>query len=237
MFWALCLIPLICFAQQESTLIGFDENSASYERVTKEISVETTCPVQIERSYPVFFGEGLLIEHVNQELKTEVEKRFDNFVKDEKFSDEVREEECLLSYQLSPVYQAPNLISIFGCESHIRSGRGCSYYEGKNYWHRGGSIVKLVLDDLFIKGSEYHPFLLRYCENYFKSVGYGYYSSLKEFLPELDPNDLEIFVLTDEGLKIVFRAYRVGGWADGPDVVLIPYTELKEFIDPLGPLN
>jgi hypothetical protein len=36
---------------------------------------------------------------------------------------------------------------------------------------------------------------------------------------------------------MIFRAYTVGGWADGPDTVLIPYIKLKEFIDPFGPLK
>lgn len=36
---------------------------------------------------------------------------------------------------------------------------------------------------------------------------------------------------------IIFRAYTVGGLADGPDTVIIPYYALKNFIDAQGPLK
>ena len=66
----------------------------------------------MECFYPIFFGKGVLIEHVNQDLKIEAEDRFDKFVKEERSSDAVWEEECFLSYDLFPVHQTSNLISI-----------------------------------------------------------------------------------------------------------------------------
>lgn len=237
LFWVICLIPLTGFAEQKWASFEEMMNSSSYEKVTKEISFETRGPVQVSCSYPILFGKGELVEYVNQDLKVKAENQFDKFVEDEKLSDEEWEDECSLSYALFPAYQVSNLISIGGCWSYIRNSHSSTSYEGKNYWRRGDSIIKLFLDDLFIKGSGYRSFMLQYCENYFKSSGYGYYSSLPEFPPQLESHDLDIFVLTDKGLMIIFRAYRVGGSADGPDTVLIPYAELKEFIDPLGPLK
>lgn len=73
--------------------------------------------------------------------------------------------------------------------------------------------------------------MLRYCEFFFKSRGYGYYSSIPELQIKLGAHDLETFVLTDEGVVIVFQHYRVAGLGDEPDVVLIPYVELRELID------
>lgn len=240
MSWLLYLFPLTCFSEQGWTLLGFEVmfNSSNYEQRWKEISFVTTVPVHVECSYPILSGKGPLVEYVNKELKMEAEDRFDCFVKEEIFSEEAWDEGFTLSYELLPAYQAPNLISIYGYDFQGRGGvHGCTYYEGKTFWQKGDSFVKLVLDDLFIKGSEHRQFLLRYCENYFKASGYGYYSSLSEFPPKLSSNDLDIFVLTNKGLMIVFRAYTVGGWADGPDTVLIPYMDLKQFIDPNGPLQ
>ncbi len=238
-FLILCLLPLMGFAEQEGVPLCFEGivSSRDCERHRKEASFETTGPVHVECSYPVFSGKGILIEQVNRQLKTEVEGRFNCFIQGEMCTEEVWEDGCTLSYELFPIYQAPNLISIYGCDFQGRGCHGCTYYEGKTFWQRGGSVVKLVLDDLFIKESGYRRFLIQYCENYFKSSGYGYYSSRSELLPELSPGDLDIFVPTDKELMIIFRAYTVGGWADGPDIVLIPYAELKKFIDPFGPLK
>jgi hypothetical protein len=235
----LCLLPLPGFSDQEFTLLSFEGSidSSRYEQQRKEISFVKTAPIHVHCSYPVFSGEGILVKYANQQLRTEAENRFDCFVKEEILSEEVYDEECELSHVFFPVYQANDLISSCGVRSEVRWSHGCTYYEGKTFWRKGDSVVELVLDDLFVKGREHRNFLLQYCENYFKSSGYGYYSSLPEFPPELDQSDLDIFVITDKGLKIVFRACRVGGWADGPDTVLIPYAKLREYIDSDGPLK
>jgi Protein of unknown function (DUF3298) len=229
----LYLLPLLAFAEQ-----NLDEMTCAfnYTQHSREILFETTIPVQVKCSYPRFSGEGLLIEYVNEQLKAAAEARFDLFIKEELFSEEPEIDGCELYYDLVPAYQTPELISVFGYHTLCRGCRGISYYEGKNFWQRGGAVVQLTLDDLFLVGSEYRPFLLQYCEAYFKATGYGYYSLHKEYPPELASDDLDIFTLSDKGLLITFRAYRVGGWADGPDQVLIPYEKLKGFINPRGPL-
>jgi hypothetical protein len=228
MFWVFCLILLTGF-------VGHD--SPVYESCKREVSINKAIPIQVECSYPIFHGHGMLIDAVNLQIKTEAEERFTSFCKEEVLLDDLWEDKCMLSYELIPVYQTPQLISIFGCTFEGRGSHGCSYYEGQTFWKRRDSVVKLELDDLFVRGSGYRQFLLSYCENAFKSSSYGYYSSRPELPPELGPTDLNIFVLTDKGLKIIFRAYTVGGWADGPDAVLVPYAKLKEFIDPFGPLE
>lgn len=235
----LWLLPLTGFAEQDRTPSSLEEmiNSFNCERCRKEISFKTNVPVDVECAYPVFSGKGAFVEYVNKQLKKDAEDRFVDFICGEISAEDVWDEGYALSYDLSPVYQTSNLVSVFGCNFQGRGGHGCSYYEGKTFWQRENSISELVLDDLFLKGSGHREFLLQYCENNFKASGYGYYSSRAEFPPELSPSDLDIFVLTDEGLMIVFRAYTVGGWADGPDTVLIPYTKLQKFIRPHGPLK
>ncbi len=234
MFWVFCSIFLTGFTGHE----WIDQaNFPDYESCKKEIFFKTTIPVQVECSYPIFRGRGTLTDVVNLQIKTEAEGRFASFCKEGISEDDLGEDACLLSYDLVPVYQTPHLISIFGCIFQGRGSHGCSYYEGLTFWQIGESVVKLGLDELFVKGSGYRQFLLHYCENEFKASGYGYYSSRPELPPELGPSDLDIFVLTDKGLRIIFRAYTVGGWADGPDSVLIPYAKLKEFIDIFGPLK
>jgi hypothetical protein len=215
----LCLLPLFNLSLQELDFLNHDRYK--YE----------LCNQTLEWSYPVFSGTGSMIEYANGQLKTDIKNWLDSCAN---FSDE---EPHTLSYRLFPTYQSPNLISVYGSNFQGGGGHGCTYYEGKTFWQTEGSIVELSLDDLFIKDSGYRQFLLQYCENYFKSSGYGYYASCPEYEPHLKTNDLDIFVLTDRGLRIIFRAYVVGGWADGPDTVLIPYENIKGFIDITGPLQ
>jgi hypothetical protein len=211
--------------------------AVNYIRQKKEIYFEKEIPVHVECSYPCFTLKSVLAKHVNQQLKADAEACFDAFVREELFSDELSDDSCTLSYDLDVVYQKPDLISIFGCRVVCRDSHGCSYYEGQNFWYDGNKVVELTLDDLFLEESGHRPFLLQYCTDFFTRTGYGYYSSCKELLPELTTDDLDIFTLTRSELVITFRAYRVGGWADGPDQVFIPYTKIKQFINPDGPLG
>lgn len=239
MFWILFLIPLTSFAEQKWSFLSSEggTNTPCYEQWTKEISFGTKIPVHVEYSYPIFSGKGTLIEYVNRELETEAEDRFNNFVKEELYAEEVEEDEISVVCSFSPRYQTSNLISIGGFTSQIRGSRGCTYYEGKTFWQRGDVVVKLILDDLFVKGSGYRQFLLDYYKNNFNRCDYENYVSHGELFSELSPKDFDAFVLTEKGLMIVFPVYTIGGWAEGPDTVLIPYAKINKFIDFSGPLK
>ena len=43
--------------------------------------------------------------------------------------------------------------------------------------------------------------------------------------------------ITKRGLGINFDAYQVASYADGPQYVLVPYSSLKELINPEGPVG
>lgn len=51
--------------------------------------------------------------------------------------------------------------------------------------------------------------------------------------PEAD--NFSSWNITKKGLLITFDPYQVGPYAAGPQMVLVPYTALKEFINPNGP--
>lgn len=212
-------------------------NSFSSERKSMEVSFQTQMPVHVRCGYALFPGQSKLVEYVNQEVQDLVAIRFNGFLQDEIHSQEEWEDGTSLTYELFPVYQTPNLISIYGVDYQGRGCHGCTYYEGKTFWLKDASMLSLRLDDLFVPASAYRQFLIEYCEKQLKASGYGYYSSLPEMPPELHTDDLDIFVITDKGLTIIFRAYRIGGWADGPDALTIPWIYLKEYIQTDGPLK
>lgn len=202
---------------------------------------KTTVEVTVECIYPHLYGDDSLINYVNQKIERTAHDLFEKFIKQEKTTEEELNDDfggCYLDYRLFPVSIHPNLVSIYGSESQSRAcPHGWTHHEGKNFWKNSNRIVEIQLEDLFIKESSWCNFLLQYCDNYFKSSGYGYYGQDSGFIPKLEPEDLETFLITDHGLMIVFRSYKVGGWADGPDVITIQYDKLKGFINPNGPLK
>lgn len=212
-----------------------------WEEHSVKTEFETTVEVSAECSYPYFCGNSSLINYVNKNVEFTATGLFRNFVEYEKTSSEEYDKGfggCFFECRFVPVCCFRNLISIYGFESQTRAcPHGWTRYKGKNFWQKEREVVELSLEDLFVKDSNWREFIINYCENYFKSVRYGYYAIEYGFEPELEANDLRIFLLTKKGLMIIFESYKVGGWADGPDMVIIPYQKIKNFIDPNGPLR
>jgi hypothetical protein len=51
------------------------------------------------------------------------------------------------------------------------------------------------------------------------------------------PENYAVWNLSAEGLVITFNEYQVAAYAVGPQVVVIPFTALKDISDPRGPLT
>lgn len=108
-----------------------------------------------------------------------------------------------------------------------------SVEHGRSIFHKDQSMVELTLDNLFLPQSGYLQFLLQYCTDYFKAT-----HSYKESFPRsLGIDDLNAFVLTEQGLLIIFQNYIPNILGDALEVLLIPYSTLKSFIDPQGPIH
>jgi hypothetical protein len=239
------LLPFSVFSEHKNFQLqpGIGPTAGKFNGKNQILSArfKTTVEVIAECVYPHLYGDDSLINYVNKKIERTAHDLFEKFVEQEKMNEEELNDDfggCYLDYHLFPAYLLPNLISIYGSESQSRAcPHGWTHHEGKNFWKKDNSIIEIQLKDLFIKESGWCNFLLHYCDHYFKSSGYGYYGQDCGFTPELEPEDLETFLITDHGLMIVFRSYKVGGWADGPDVIAIRYDKLKEFIDPNGPLR
>jgi hypothetical protein len=52
-----------------------------------------------------------------------------------------------------------------------------------------------------------------------------------------DVKNYESLPIEPEGILVIFNAYQVACYAAGPQTVKIPYSELKDFINPKGPLS
>lgn len=132
-----------------------------------------------------------------------------------------------MNYHLRTVLFSDNVVSLMGdvfVFAHLP--HGWIRYEGKTYIKTNGSFKELAIDDLFPDASQ-KEFLRSYCENFLKHNGdFNYFQGADPLREHLDQELIKVFVVDHESLILIFQPYAVGGFADGPFIVKIPFTEL-----------
>lgn len=224
--------------------VPFDEQTVKY-------SSDNKLKIKVTAGWPVFQRESFFLQKVNDELENSSNLVFKGYV--EKYRQEEREgrdldeeaisldfDKRMISYSLTPIYASDSLVSVFG-ELHWYAGMphgGCQY-SSFNYWFDGKEVHKLCLNSLFCSDKDFSDFITRFCLSTLKNERIGYCNPDAEgHIPfEITLDDMQIFTLSESGLTITFRPYHVGGWADGPYSITMPYESLKPFINPLGPLK
>src|SRR6185369_1198464 len=121
-----------------------------------------------------------------------------------------------------------------------------SYYQGAahpntvsdvvNYDLKNGKPLKLA--DLFKPGAKYLQAIANYCIADLKKQGKDKGLLDEEIQNGAAPNakNYQSWTITKKGLGINFDAYQVGPYAAGPQYVLVPYSSLKDLINPEGPV-
>ena len=122
-----------------------------------------------------------------------------------------------------------------------------SYYQGAahpntvsdvvNYDLKNGKPLKLA--DLFKPGAKYLQAIANYCIADLKKQGKDKGLLDEEIQNGAAPNakNYQSWTITKKGLGINFDAYQVGPYAAGPQYVLVPYSSLKDVINPEGPVG
>src|SRR5215217_2105536 len=122
-----------------------------------------------------------------------------------------------------------------------------SYYQGAahpntvsdvvNYDLKNGKPLKLA--DLFKPGAKYLQAIANYCIADLKKQGKDKGLLDEEIQNGAAPNakNYQSWTITKKGLGISFDAYQVGPYAAGPQFVLVPYSALKDVINPEGPVG
>lgn len=132
-----------------------------------------------------------------------------------------------MNYRLRAILFSDNIVSLMGnvfVFAHLP--HGWKQYEGKTYAKMNGSFKEITLNDLFPEPSQ-KEFLRSYCENFFKyHADCSYFQGTDPLCDDLDQELIKTFVVDHESLILVFQPYAVGGFADGPFTVKIPFTEL-----------
>jgi hypothetical protein len=113
-----------------------------------------------------------------------------------------------------------------------------SYTEVVNYDLKNGRQLKL--SDLFKPGSKYLQTLSSYAIADLKKQSKEKGNALPEDQIQSGAGpaakNYENVTITRKGLGINFDAYQVGPYAAGPQSVVVPYANLKDLINPDGPI-
>jgi hypothetical protein len=122
-----------------------------------------------------------------------------------------------------------------------------SYYQGAAHPNTNSEVVnydlkngkQLKLADLFKPGAKYLQAIASYCIADLKKQAKDKGLTDEEIQNGAAPNAKNYlnWTITRKGLGINFDAYQVGPYAAGPQYVLVPYSALKDVINPDGPVG
>jgi len=200
---------------------------------------------EIDARYPQLSGgSNPNFEKFNQAVRASVTKKVAGFKKDvAPAEDEEPRPEGSMGSDLNIGYEVglaqDDLISV---EFTVRS-----YYQGAahpnmfseviNYDLKNGKQLKLA--DLFKPGAKYLPAIANYCIADLKKQAKDKGLLEEEIQNGAAPNpkNYQSWTITKTGLGINFDAYQVGPYAAGPQFVLVPYSALKDVVNPEGPVG
>ncbi|HEY6804886.1 MAG TPA: DUF3298 domain-containing protein [Pyrinomonadaceae bacterium] len=215
--------------------------------VTKQIKESNKKLVyEIAAQYPEITGAGNTnFDKFNQLVRASITKKVAGFKKEmaPEEGEEDRPENSMGS-DLTIGYDfdlaQDDLISLtFSVSSYYQgAAHPNSYSETINYDLKNGKLLKLA--DLFKPGAKYLPAISAYCIDDLKKQ-----SKEKDGILDDDSiksgaaptvKNYQSWTIGRKGLGINFDPYQVGPYAAGPQYVVVPYSTLKDLINPDGPL-
>lgn len=123
-----------------------------------------------------------------------------------------------------PTYCKKPITSLFYDIYEYTGGAHGNTIRRGNTWDARRSVM-ISMDDLFVRGYDYKPVILRYVEsdarrrqitgmaNYFEGLS----ENLKKFFEETN------YYLTEEGLAVFYPLYTIAPYSEGIQVFIVPY--------------
>src|SRR5215217_3559270 len=200
---------------------------------------------EIAAQYPqIAGGNNPNFEKFNQAARASVTKKVAGFKKDMvgEQGEEPRPEGSMgsnLSVSYTVNLAQDDLVSIkFDVGSYYQgAAHPNSYSEVLNFDLKNGKQLKL--SDLFKPGAKYLQSIASYCIAELKKQGKdkGLLDDEIENGASANAKNYQSWTIMKKGLGINFDSYRVGPYAAGPQFVLVPYSALKDLINPEGPVG
>lgn len=119
------------------------------------------------------------------------------------------------------------------------AAHGSSSSSVLNYDVKAGKMLKLA--DLFKPGAKYVQAISEYCIKDLTKQSKNSQDSLPDDMIQSgagpDAGNFRSWTISKKALSMTFDAYQVGPYAAGPQTVSIPYSVLKDLINPEGPIG
>lgn len=226
------------------------EFSGATEIVARNIkSTSKTPKYEIDADYPQVTGApDTRFDKFNQEAKNLVTRKVAEFRKDmAERSAEVNVDTSEMGSDLSVGYTvgfaSDELISVeFGVGGYYAgAAHPNSYTQVINYDVKNGKPLKLA--DLFKPNTKYlqamSAFAIKNLKSQAKTQGADSMLTDETIQEGAGPQlkNFKSWTITRKGLAITFDSYQVAPYAAGPQEVVIPYSALKDLINPDGPLG
>jgi hypothetical protein len=200
---------------------------------------------EIAAQYPqITGGNNPNFEKFNQAARASVTNKVASFKKDvapEPGDDEPRPEGSMgsdLNVSYNVALAQDDLVSVeFTVGSYYQgAAHPNSFMDVLNYDLKNGKQLKL--SDLFKPGAKFLPAIATYCIADLKKQAKdkGLLDEEIEKGAAASAKNYQSWTITKRGLGINFDAYQVGPYAAGPQYVLVPYSALKDLINPEGPI-
>jgi hypothetical protein len=221
--------------------IAFTGDVELISKQIKERSKEMN--LEIAANYPQLTGgNNPNLEKFNQAARALVSKKVAGFKKDlqndeglEPLPDSMGSD---LNVDYTVVLAQDDLVSIkFEVGSYYQgAAHPNSYSDVLNYDLKNGKQLKLA--DLFKPGAKFLPVIATYSIGDLKKQAKdkGLLDDLIESGAAPAAKNYLSWNITKKGLGINFDPYQVGPYAAGPQYVMVPYTILKDLINPDGPI-
>ena len=189
-------------------------------------------------SYPLLISDSEVLQKVSVKLRDRMKPQIDEYQKDAKegFMTDVITSTWLFTYDYSIAYYSERLISFVAqVYSYTGGAHGNTYFMSSNYLMAEEDSTLLNLQDLFKKSSDYIKVLSDLIIKDLKKQKAGWV--INGEITSLKDDEIGPFALSPRGIQFAFAPYAVGPYSDGAFFVTIDYGQLKEIIDPKGPLS
>jgi len=184
-------------------------------------------------------------EKFNQTVSASITKKVAGFKKEmaPHPDDEPRPENSMgsdLNISYDVALAQDDLMSIdFSMSSYYQgAAHPNAFSEAINFDLKNGKQLKL--SDLFKPGAKYLATISSYCISDLKKQSKAKDNVLDDSSIQSGAGptakNYESWTITKRGLGINFDPYQVGPYAAGPQFVLVPYSALKDLINPEGPI-
>lgn len=228
------------------------EFSGATEIVARTIKSTSKKPkYEIDADYPEVVGAAdKRFDRFNQEAKNLVNRKVAEFRKDmaertAEVAPAVDTSEVGSDFSVGYLvgFASDELVSVeFGIGGYYAgAAHPNSYTEVINFDPKNGKVLKLA--DLFKPGAKYLPaisaFAVKDLKTQSKALGPNSMLSDETIQEGAGPQlkNFKSWTVTRKGLALTFDSYQVAPYAAGPQSVLIPYSALKDLINPEGPLG